>query len=198
MKAANDRRSQSPRQSSRATACFFAQVFSALMVFAVVGCAKHKRPAITTQPVSTNLATPFYAESLDATVAPPIGWQIDKNTTDADHAHQVWISPSGKTAYGVIHFKMPLPVGHDWALWGFLREMRRNEGTAEVQEKKWDDELDALRFIAVGGRYTVRTILRVQGFDGLAAYAGTLTGQSVEDAELKIAEDARERTFWGK
>jgi hypothetical protein len=195
MRSYRDRRSQSPRQSSRAAARFLALM---LISCAVMGCAKHKRPSITTQPVASHLTTPFYVEALDATVAPPVSWQLDKQKNAEDHSHQVWISPSGNTAYGVIHFHMPLPVGHEWALWGFLREMRKNEGEATVIDKKWDDDLGALRFTAQGGRYTVRTILRVSGFDGLAAYAGTLTGHPVDEGELKIAEDARERTFWGK
>jgi hypothetical protein len=76
--------------------------------------------------------------------------------------------------------------------------MRKNEGSAEVIEKNWDEDLGALRFVAEGGRYTVRTILRVSGFDGLAIYAGTVTGQAVDEMELKVAEKARERSFWGK
>jgi len=153
---------------------------------------------MATQPVATELETPAYFEALDATLAPPIGWRLDKDKNAADHAHRVWISPSESTAYGAIHFKLPLPVGHDWALWGFLREMRKKEKTAEVLEKNWDDELGALRFVAQGGRYTVRTILRVDGFNGLAVYAGTLTGKPVNETELSIAEKARERSFWGK
>ena len=198
MISTNARRSQSPRQYLRAAARFCTPLAVVIAFLAMVGCARHKRPAISTQPITAELEAPRYVETLEATVTPPSGWKLDKDKNEAEHSHQVWISPTGKTAFGVILFHMPLPVGHEWALWGFLREMKKNEGTAEVIDKKWDEDLGALRFVAQGGRYTVRTILRVSGFDGLAIYAGTLTGQPVDETELRIAEDARERSFWGK
>ena len=62
-----------------------------------------------------------------------------------------WLSPSGRTAYGVIYFSLPLPVGHDLTLWGFLDEMRHSEGEATLVSKQWDENLRGLRrFLEIG------------------------------------------------
>jgi len=114
------------------------------------------------------------------------------------HKHGVWISPSGRTAYGVIYFSLPLPVGHDLVLWGFLNEMRKTEGEATLLSKEWDDKLPGLRFVAQGGRYVVRTNLSVHGFHGWACYAGTLRNDPIVPEELAEAEYARDATTFGR
>ena len=78
------------------------------------------------------------------------------------------------------------------------RHVRRSEGEATLISKKWDDKLPGLRFVAQGGRYVVRTNMTVRGFHGWACYAGTLRAEPVEADELKLAEEARERTTFGK
>jgi hypothetical protein len=128
---------------------------------------------------------------------PPLHWKPDPLKQSSTHTHEVWLSPTGRTAYGVIYFHLPLPVGHDLALWGFLNQMRASEGEATLIEKKWDPNLGALRFVAEGGQYTVRTNLFVHGFSGWAVYAGTLRAYPVDQAELELAERAREDTAVG-
>jgi hypothetical protein len=92
---------------------------------------------------------------------------------------------------------MPLPVGHNLALWGFLREMRRTEGEAELISKQWDENSGFLRFVAQGGLYVVRTNLSVSGTHGWACYAGTLKNEPIEPDELELAQIAREHTRFG-
>jgi hypothetical protein len=164
------------------------------VIVALTGCtprAPATRPAMS---LIQGLSNPVIVESVDAYCVPPDGWKAEPLKSSSEHAHQIWISPSGNTAYGVIRFNLPLPVGHDLALWGFLREMRKSEGEATLVNKAWDPDAHGLRFVADGGLYTVRTILRVRGFRGWAVYAGTLREKSVEPSELKIAETARENT----
>ena len=116
-------------------------------------------------------------------------------TQPPQHAHQTWISPSGHTAYGIIRFKLPLPVGHELALFGFLQNMKAREGEASLISKQWDPRIDGMRFVAEGGLYKVRTNLFVHGLVGWATYAGTLRAYPVDEAELALAEQARERTI---
>jgi hypothetical protein len=134
---------------------------------------------------------------VQALVAPPRGWAPDPPKLTRGHQHQTWISPSGRTAYGVIHFVLPLPVGHDLTLWGFLREMKRTEGESILVSKKWDENLRAVRFVADGGKYRVRTSLFLRGWEGWMVYAGTLRSEPVEQNELALAERAREHTALG-
>src|SRR5918992_1040717 len=60
------------------------------------------------------LSEPQAHASVDGVCVPPIGWKIEPLKTSKDHTHQVWLSPTGKTAYGVIHFRLPLPVSAQW------------------------------------------------------------------------------------
>jgi len=174
-----------------------AALFVALVLAGISGCAKTARVAPATQ-ISQEEFAQTYDATVNAWVAPPAGWTLDPYKKSSMHSHAVWISPSGRTAYGVISFSLPLPVGHDLVLWGFLNEMRRTEGEATLLSKQWDDKLPGLRFVAQGGRYVVRTNLTVRGFHGWACYAGTLRSESINADELAEAEKARERTTFGK
>jgi hypothetical protein len=171
---------------------------------ALTGCANQPRnggAAITRPaglPPTRGLSDPAYLEAVSATVVPPLGWRPDPLETQSRHTHQVWISPSGSTAYGVIRFSLPIPVGYDPVLWYFMREMRRSEGEAVLIGKQWDPNLRGMRFVAQGGKYTVRPNLFVRGFSGWVIYAGTLTGRPVNTGELELAERARERTMTGR
>lgn len=134
---------------------------------------------------------------MQAVVFPPVGWHAEPLKQSQNHRHQVWLSPSGHTAFGVIFIHLPLPVGQDLALWGFMREMRRSEGEANLISKEWDANLSATRFVAEGGLYRVRVNLFVDGWSAWAVYAGTLRGAPVEPNELDLAERARDYTGVG-
>lgn len=139
-----------------------------------------------------------YIDIVQATVAPPIGWEPQPLKASTDHAHQLWISPSGHTAFGVIRFNLPFPVGHRWVLWGFMRQMRQDQGQAILLEDRWDPDSRLLRFVAEGGLYKIRTNLLVSGTTAWAIYAGTVRNVEVNQAELDLAERARERAWVGR
>jgi hypothetical protein len=135
---------------------------------------------------------------IEALVTPPAGWRAEPLKGSAKHNHQVWISPSGNTAYGVIRFKMPLPVGPDAALrFGILPEMRRTEGEARLISSERDADLPGLRFVAEGGLYKLRSNLITRGWRGWVVYAGTLRAREIVPDELALAELAREHTVPG-
>lgn len=166
------------------------------------GAARPPVPRVpTTQWVAAatagGLRPPVFDEGLDALVVPPVGWRPEPRKSNAKHVHQTWISPTGDTAYGVIRFPLPFPVGRQLALWGFMREMRKAEGDATLLSKQDDDALPGLRFDAEGGLYRIRCNLIVEGARGWAVYAGTLRQRPVNPAELKLAADAREQTRVG-
>src|SRR5207302_363635 len=91
---------------------------AAFLFLCVVGCAQ-QLPRSASQPIVDPNFSPQYVASVDALAMVPRRWHPDPLKHSATHAHQVWISPSGHTAYGIIHFKLPLPVGHELALVGF-------------------------------------------------------------------------------
>ena len=162
-----------------------------LLVCFLAGACQHAHPA--TAPSVLLVAD----KDVKAMVAVPAGWHADPLKSSSQHTHQVWVSPSGHTAYGVIHFNLPLPVGTDLALWGFLSQMKKSEGEAKLISKNYDDVIGGLRFVAEGGLYIVRTNLITSGFEGWAIYAGTLRKYPVNVDELREAEMARENTRVG-
>jgi hypothetical protein len=80
----------------------------------------------------------------------------------------------------------------------FLDGMRKTEGSAELLDRRVDPALaggiGGIRFVARGGRYTIRANLVSKGRYAWVWYAGTLTGQPIDEAELRAAEAAREQT----
>lgn len=169
----------------------------ALACFFGAGCqSSGPLPVPRTLALSDGLEAAPLAE-VQAVCAPPSGWTAEPLKASARHTHQVWISPSGNTAYGVIRMRLPIPVGPDLVLWGFMNEMRRVEGEGKLIAKEDDEHLPGLRFIAEGGRYRVRTNLVTSGRTAWAVYAGTIRGASIDEDELYLAERARESTSPG-
>jgi hypothetical protein len=168
------------------------------------GCASHPHPDLAAMRASwigaqtRGLTTPFFDPDVVAVCDPPLGWKQDPPKVTSDHVHKVWLSPTRATAYGVIHFSMPLPVGPGMALNGFLSQMKKSEGNANLLSQQDDSKLPGIRFVAEGGRYTIRANLMVDGWEGWAIYAGTLRGQPDPPDELDIAQRAREYTKVGR
>jgi hypothetical protein len=146
---------------------------------------------------TVGLNQPVNEPAVVARCAPPTGWKKEALKTSERHEHQVWLSPTGKTAYGVIHFRLPLPVGVGMVHWEFLHEMQKQEGEANELARQNDPSLPGMRFIVEGGRYKMRANLIVRGFDGWVIYAGTHKGEVPIPAELELAERARENTLIG-
>jgi hypothetical protein len=142
--------------------------------------------------------TPLELRSdLEALVDPPIGWRADEIKQNARHVHQVWLSPSGKTAYGVILMKLPWPVGPDLLLWGFLDRMKQTEGQAQVLAKQKDEKLPGYRLVLNGDHYCLRCTLIVHDWRAWAVYAGTVRSAPILQSELELAEKARDDTVVG-
>lgn len=141
---------------------------------------------------------PQWSPELQALIVPPVGWQPGIIPADFGAHHLIWISPSGRTAFGVIRFSLPLPLPHDPVLWFFLREMRQKEGKAELLSKAWDSDRRRLRAVIDGSRYTLRATFTLRGLSGWITYAGTVRDEPIASEELSTAEAAREGTIPGQ
>jgi hypothetical protein len=168
------------------------------LTFILPAC-QQPRPApdAEARAIASGLVPPQANQAVQAMVVPPLGWKPEPLKSSARHNHQVWISPSGSTAYGVIYINLPFPVGSELTLWGFLQEMQRVEGQANLISKENDPHLQGLRFVAEGGLYTIRANLIVNGFNAWAVYAGTLKEKPINEQELTLARSAREQTTVG-
>src|SRR4051812_450894 len=82
-----------------------------LLVLGICLCllapACQSRPNKAPPPPTEGLAAPTRVPALATLVAPPLGWKPDPMKRSEQHTHQAWLSPTGHTAYGVIHFSMP-------------------------------------------------------------------------------------------
>lgn len=180
-------------------------LFTAMAVLAAAGgCQSH--PVAATQPLaSTQPADPLAGltpavavDSVRAHCDPPLGWAPEPLKSDDRHTDQVWLSPSHKTAYGVIHFTMPVPWAPDDVLMqNFLDDMKKQEGSAQLITQTTNATLGVVQFLAVGGEYTVRTNMFKGFFEGWFVYAATDTSETVVPDELEIAERARDHTKVG-
>ena len=132
-----------------------------------------------------------------AMVTPPIGWVPQELKFSDRHTHQIWLSPTGDTAYGAIRFKLPLPISYRLLLNRFLAEMRRVEQSATLISKQDDPDLPGIRFIAESATHRVRVNMTIHGFRAWAFYAGTVVGRAENKAELELAERAREASSPG-
>ncbi len=167
----------------------------------LVSCRSH-RPVPPVEPAlakSLGLQPPREIEAVDAIATPPQDWPAEPLKSSEKHAHQVWLSPTGDTAYGIIHFTLPgiaaiISVPNDWVLDGYIREMKKDQGDARLISKQRDRELPGTRFIAEGGLYRTFNNLIVSGKHGWVIYAGILRAKPVNDEEFKLAEEAREQT----
>jgi hypothetical protein len=180
----------------------------ALLVFCgfiqLAGCSSHPKTDLTAIRAgfigteTRGLSLPFYEADVLAACDPPLGWKPDPLKTSPSHTHQVWASATGDSAYGVIHFELPLPIGLNLALSGFIKQMKTTEGDATLISKEYDAKKDAIRFVADGGPYRIRAVLTVAGWEGWAIYAGTLRNRPINQNELDLAERAREYTKVGR
>lgn len=164
-----------------------------------LGCRGTSTPSPQSAALSPDpaLATAFFSEDLQATCSPPAAWEAKPIERLPRAIQHVWVSPTGRTAYGVMHVNLPLPVGPDLALWGFINEMRRIEGEGRLLTRQTLPGESGLRFVAESTRYRMRGVLRSRGMTAWVVYAGTLRAEPEMPLELELAERARERTQVG-
>lgn len=164
--------------------------------FVCAGCQPARRPATAPATSQPGLVFPFENwPGIHARVDPPPGWVAQPLKLDARHAHQVWVSPTGDSAYGVIYFKLPIPVSAEFVLPFFMHAMKAKEGEATLVSKVDDPKLPGVRFEAEGGLYHIQANLMTAGFEGWAVYAGRLQHKAPNERELALARLARSRTI---
>lgn len=146
-----------------------------------------------TQPSTTQRSDEVTFRMFSVFLTPPEGWTLKTTSLDDRHEHMTWVSPSGQTAVGALFFKLPWPVGHELAFrYGFLAEMRKREGEGEVLEKRWDPEIEGLRFIVNSKNFRVTAKFLVRGLRGFATYSGTKRAFPVNTSEEQEAIRVRE------
>lgn len=136
-----------------------------------------------------------YDADLRARCRPPREWQPKPLERLPRSVQRVWVSPTGRTAYGVIHIRLPLPLGPDLVLWRFLAEMREVEGEGRLlsRERRGGD----VHFVAESTKYRLSARLHTAGRSAWVIYASVLRDQPVDQAEFPVAQAASESTVPG-
>lgn len=183
-----------------------AAVVAGLVLLALSGCGHDMNSSTaalagspTTRPVSEGLQPRRAVTSVETLSPIPVGWKPDPLKHSEQHDHQVWLSPTRHTAYGVIEFHnwlMPLASDRK-VLDAVIDQMKRTQGDAKLVSVKEDPKLDGLRFVAAGRIYLVRGNLIKQGSRGWVVYAATRRSEPVIPSELTLAEQARDETVVG-
>jgi hypothetical protein len=151
------------------------------------------------------LDAPAFVESVNASCPVPAGWAAEPLKQGSNYKHQIWISPSGHTAYGVLFISLPFPAALfsvsfrvETVLERFLEEMKKREGRADLVQRADDPDSGGIRFVAEGGLYRVHSNLLVHGLRAWFVYAGTRQNLSLVPGEFSLAERARDQTRVGE
>ena len=151
-----------------------------------------------------DLSPLVYVDDVDARCSIPVDWIAQPLKRGANNKHQIWLSPTRHTAFGVLAASLPFPAAllpistrRNATLEGFLREMKRKEGRSELLESHEDPLLPGVRFIAEGGQYKVSASLIVHGSKAWFIYVGTQRDLTVVPEEVRAGEHAREATKVG-
>lgn len=146
-----------------------------------------------------------YIPIVDAYCPVPTDWVEQPLKEGKNHKHLTWISPTGRTAYGVIYASLPFPAAFvpisyrlEKVFEFFLNEMKRREGRSELIERQNDYPDSLIHFVAEGNLYRLRANLTVRGGRAWFIYAGTHRGEAPDPHELDIAERARDQTDVGR
>jgi hypothetical protein len=126
-----------------------------------------------------------------------LAWQPKPLEHFPRSVQRVWVSPTGRTAYGVIHVRLPLPVGPDFVLWRFIADMREMEGDGRLISRERSGGGGEVRFVAENSRYRFNARLHTAGRNAWIIYAGVVRDEPPDAGEFSLAEAARDATVPG-
>lgn len=125
-------------------------------------------------------------EPLHVSVSAPKTWEAMPLVKTPLYTHQQWRSPSRLTGMGVVHAKLPLPLGRKMVVWLAKKEYtkRANDGRVIAE---WEDDVGRTWFEAQNDKYHVRGYVQVEGFGVWFVYYGHKTATAPDPAEISLA-----------
>lgn len=172
-------------------------LFSALLLVGGTGCS-------SAQPVSvrslihhqamidfSGLKPAEHFEIVKAQAAPPAAWRQLEPKRRALYTDQQWRSPSGRTAVGVAHVRMPLPLNSRALLW-FAKGQYTKQGDDGRLIGQWVDDLGRSWFEAANNKYHVRGFIVTDGFEAWIVYTGRKTTEPTDMSEIALGARALE------
>ncbi|HEV2295877.1 MAG TPA: hypothetical protein VGR35_18670 [Tepidisphaeraceae bacterium] len=166
-------------------------LLSVLLLWGGIGCS-------SAQPVSvrslihhqamidfSGLKPVEHFEPVKAQAAPPASWQQLALKRHPMYTDQQWRSPSGATAVGVAHVRMPLPLGSRALLW-FAKNQYAKQGDDGRMIGQWIDALGRSWFEAENNKYHVRGFIVTRGFEAWIVYTGRKTTEPTDVSEIAL------------
>ena len=125
-------------------------------------------------------------EPLHVSVSAPKTWEAMPLVKTPLYSHQQWRSPSRLTGMGIVHARLPLPLGRKMVIWLAKKEYtkRANDGRVIAE---WDDDVGRTWFEAENNKYHVRGYVQVEGFAVWFVYYGHKTATAPDPAEISLA-----------
>lgn len=139
----------------------------------------------------TGLSEPMPVQDLKASASLPNGWTALRLQKAALYSHQQWRSPSKRTAVGVTHVKMPLPLSTKALVWMAMGEATKRVNDGKII-RRWNDALGREWFEAENEKYRMTGYVMTRGFDAWINYFGYRTTEPQEPAEIELATKALE------
>ena len=130
-------------------------------------------------------------DNVKAEAAAPMSWKelVPKKTSI--YTDMQWRSPSGNTAVGVAHVKMPLPLNAGSVVW-FAKQRYAKQSEDGKLIDQWVDVLGRSWFEAENKKYHVRGFVVTKGFEAWIVYSGFKTQEPIDTSELAMAARSME------
>lgn len=130
-------------------------------------------------------------DTVKVQAAPPASWKQQAVKRGPMYTDLQWRSPSGATAVGVAHVRMPLPLGARPLLW-FAKGQYAKQGDDGRLLGQWVDALGRSWFEAENNKYHVRGFIVTKGFEAWIIYNGYKTQVPTDVSELALGARALE------
>ena len=130
-------------------------------------------------------------DAVKAQAAVPQSWKELALKRGPMYTDMQWRAPSGNTAVGVAHCRMPLPLDARALVW-FAKSRYAKQSEDGRVLGQWVDELNRSWFEAANNKYHVRGFIVTKGFEAWIIYSGFKTQEPSDISELALAARAME------
>jgi hypothetical protein len=139
----------------------------------------------------SGLSSAEHFDVVKAQAAAPQSWQEQPIKRGPMYTDMQWRSPSGATAVGVAHVRMPLPLGARALLWFAKGQYAKQSDDGRVLGQ-WVDQLGRSWFEAENNKYHVRGFIVTKGLQAWIIYSGYKTTVPIDMSELSQGARAME------